>query len=111
MVTEFLQQAPHWTAMRCRPLFWAAVGEQVIIDAVMSSDQPDGAEWDTPAGTPFTVVISVTSAQWLGRNRGVLDRWANDGREVEIRRTRAWEDGSQVLVWGPDASLLVTLAA
>ena len=111
MVTRFLHQAPYWTAMRCRLLSWEMVGDQMVLDAIMSGDQPAGADWDTPAGTPFTIVVAVSSRQWVDVAREVLDRWAEEGTEIELRRTRAWEQGSQVLVWGPEGSLLVTLAA
>ena len=109
MVTRFLQQDPHWTALRCRLLFWRALPGEVVLDAVMSDDQPPGADWDTPAGTPFTVVVAVPSEAWLAAAGEALDRWADEGREIELRRTRAWEEDSKVLVWTPDASLLVTL--
>lgn len=111
MVTRFLQQAPHWTAMRCRLLFWQMVGDQVILDAIMSEDQPPGADWDPPTGTPFTIVVAVPSRQWVDVASEVLDRWVEEETEIELRRTRAWEQGSQVLIWGPEGSLLVTLAA
>lgn len=111
MVTRFLHQAPYWTAMRCRILFWQMVDDRVVLDAIMSGDQPPGADWDTLRGTPFTIVVAVPSRQWLDVAREVLDRWVEVGTEIELRRTRAWEQGSQVLVWEPEGSLLVTLAA
>ena len=111
MVTEFLQQAPDWTALRCRLLFGQATPGEVTLDVVMSADQPDGADWDTPPGSPFTVVLSVPSKRWLAGAVKVLGGWAREGCEIELRRTRAWEEGSQVLIWGPGATLLVTLVA
>lgn len=111
MVTKFLQQAPYWTAMRCRMVFWESFANLVSIDAVMSGDQPEGADWDIGAGSPFTILIEAPSEQWIESNRAILDRWADEGLGIEVRRTRAWEEGSQVVVWSPDTSLLVTLAS
>jgi hypothetical protein len=111
VVTEYLRQAPHWTALRCRMLFLEQRGDRLAVDAVMSPEQPDNSDWDAPAGTPFTVVVGVPSQRWLVEAAEILGRWVAEGLEIELRRTRAWEQASQVLAWADDASLLLTLLA
>lgn len=111
MVAEILKQDPYWTAMRCRVLFCEPREDTIVLDAIMSEDQPDNAAWKTSPGSPFSAVVAVPSRGWLVAVRATLDTWVAEQREVELRRTRAWEDGSQVLLWEPDSSLLVTLTA
>lgn len=111
MVTDFLQHAPYWTAVRCRLVSWQAREHELILDAIMSAWQPDCSDWDMPAGSPFAVIVAVPSERWAGSAQRVIDRWVDEGHEIEIRRTRAWEVASQVVLWGPDTSLLVTLDA
>ena len=111
MVAEILRRAPYWTAMRCRLLFWEVLDGELLLDAVVSADQPDNADWDTSPGCPVTAVITPPSQRWLASARATLDRWVANGSEIELRRTRAWEGGSQVLLWDPHSSLLVTLSA
>ena len=97
--------------MRFRLLFWEVLDGDLVLDAVVSADQPDNADWDTSPGCPVTAVITPPSQRWLAAARVTLERWVADDREIELRRTRAWEHGSQVLLWDPHRSLLVTLAA
>ena len=110
MVTEILQRTPYWTAVRCRVLFWHEGPRWMMLDAVLSDTQPDCFEWDLRGGSPIALGLAVPSQPWLTTARSVIGRWAEAGDEIEIRRTRAWETASQVLLCGPGASLLVSLA-
>lgn len=110
MVTEILQRTPYWTAVRCRVLFWQEGDGGIVLDAVLSATQPDCYDWDLRGGSPIALTVAVPSQPLVATARSVIGRWAETGDEIEIRRTRAWETASQVLLCGPGASLLVSLA-
>lgn len=100
--------------LRCRLLFLEVRAGRLVVDAVVSSGEPRRrvpAPSAAVVGSPLTIVAELPTRPWGFAAKATLERWIEEGREVELRLRRLRLRGYQVEAATDEASMLLDLAA
>lgn len=136
MQARYLRELPHSVkGLRCRLMFMELKSGRMVLDAVVSSGTAgrpsanadgnndggrdggfasntgaDGRVGTAQPGSLVTVVAQLPTRPWGFAAKATLERWIDEGREVNLRLKRRRARRAQVEAVTEEASMLLDLA-
>lgn len=128
MQARYFRELPHSVmGLRCRLMFMELKAGRMVLDAVVSSGSPgrpsgnndggrdggkgrDGRVGTAEPGSLVTVVAQLPTRPWGFAAKTTLERWIDEGREVNLRLKRRRARRAQIEAVTEEASMLLDLA-